>query len=173
MKQPRPGLRYMPVKDLDRTKMSFENYTVDDPATEKLGKLEGFIIDVDKAVPYYTVVDAGGWFRSKHFLVPIGHVTLDSDAKTLIADISKERVKRFPGFDLGLFPKLTQEDLDHMADEIASVCCPDDVVMEPGEFISRVEVWAHYRTPVWWDTSFYTNRPLKDEGAPHKAESRR
>src|SRR5262249_41591559 len=66
MKNPRPSLKYVSVKELDRSKMSFENFTVEDPAVEKLGKLEGFIIDVDKAIPYYVVVNAGSWFRSKH-----------------------------------------------------------------------------------------------------------
>ena len=171
MKHPRPGLSYVPCKELDRSKMSFEDYTVEDPAAEKIGRLEGFIIDVDQAIPYYVVVDAGGWFRSKHVLVPIGHIALDSEAQKLIADVPKERMKRFPGFDLNLFPKLTQEDLDRMADEIALVCCPD-VVIEPGQVVSRVETWAHYRTPVWWEASYYTDRPKTGEVTPSNSKSR-
>lgn len=164
MDHPRPGLKYVPVKDLDRSKTSFENFTVDDPSSEKLGSLEGFIIDVDQALPFYVVVNAGGWFRSKHVLVPIGHVTLDSESKKLIADVSKEQMKRFPGFDLSVFPQLKQQDLDRMAEEIARVCCPD-LVIEPTEVVSSVEVWAHYRTPSWWDRSFYTQRPLTSDDA--------
>jgi hypothetical protein len=172
MKHPFPGLRYVPAKELDRSKMSFEDYTVEDPAGEKLGKLEGFMLDMDEAIPYYSVVDAGSWFRSKHVLIPVGHVALDTESKKLIAGVPKERIKRFPGFDLSLFPKLTQEDLDRMADEIAVVCCPD-LVIEPGSVISRVEVWAHYRTPAWWETSFYTERARTGEAAPSDAEWRR
>jgi PRC-barrel domain protein len=171
MDHPRPGLKSVPVKDLDRSKTSFVGFTVDDPAGEKLGKLDAFIVDVDRAVPYYVVVDAGGWFRSKHVLVPIGHVTLDSESKKLIADVPKERMKRFPGFDLNLFPQLTQNDLDQMAEEIARVCCPD-LVIEPA-VISRVEVWAHYRTPSWWDASFYTERPSTGEEARTPTDSKR
>lgn len=170
MDHPRPGLKYVPVKDLDRSKTTFVDFTVDDPVGERLGKLEGFIIDVEKALPYYSVVNAGGWFHSKHVLVPIGHVTLDSESKTLIADVPKERMKRFPGFDLNLFPQLTQEDLDQMADEIARVCCPD-LVVEPA-LISRVEVWAHYRTPSWWDASFYTGQPRISEDVRSNTKSR-
>jgi hypothetical protein len=172
MKHPRPGLSYVPCKELDRSKMSFEDYAVEDPAAEKLGKLEGFIIDVDQAIPYYVVVDAGGWFRSKHVLVPIGHIALDSESKKLIAEVSKERMKRFPGFELNLFPKLTQEDLDRMAGEIALVCCPD-LVIEPGTVVSSVETWAHYRTPMWWDASYYTNRPKTGEAPRSETKSRR
>jgi hypothetical protein len=163
MDHPRPGLKYVTVGELDRSKKSFENFTVDDPAGETLGKLEGFILDTDNASPYYVVVNAGGWFRSKHVLVPIGHVALDTESKKLIADVPKERVKRFPGFDLNLFPQLTPQDLDRMAEEIAAVCCPDVIV--PGEIISRVEVWAHYRTPTWWDQGFYAEQPRTGEDA--------
>jgi hypothetical protein len=166
MDHPRPELKYVAVKDLDRSKRSFEDFTVEDPASETLGKLEGFIIDTGKAIPYYIVASAGGWFRSKHVLIPIGHVALDSESRKLIADVPKERVQRFPGFDLDLFPKLTQDDLDRMADAISRECCPD-VAIEPA-VISRVEVWAHYRTPEWWDTSLYTDRSPSDERAESK-----
>jgi len=163
MDHPRPGLKYVTVGELDRSKKSFQNFAVDDPAGETLWKLEGFILDTDNASPYYVVVNAGGWFRSKHVLVPIGHVALDTESKKLIADVPKERVKRFPGFDLNLFPQLTPQDLDRMAEEIAAVCCPDVIV--PGEMISRVEVWAHYRTPTWWDQGFYAEQPRTGEDA--------
>lgn len=151
--RPRPGLTYVPVNELDRSKRTFDNFTVEDPAGDQLGKLEGFIIGVDTATPYYVVVKAGGWFRSKHFLIPIGHVALDDESRELVADLPKERVKRFPGFDLDVFPKLSEEDLERMDQEIGRVCCPDQVI-EATELIA-FDVWAHYRTPDWWDPDFY------------------
>jgi PRC-barrel domain protein len=172
MDHPLPGLKYVSATDLDRSKKRFGNFTVEDPAGEKLGKLEGFILDVDDAIPYYVVVNAGGWFRSKHVLVPIGHVALDSDSKKLVTDVPRERMKRFPGFDLDQFPTLAQADLDRMADEIGRECCPD-VVIEPGQVISRVEVWAHYRTPEWWDQSYGADQQAAGKGARSGAESRR
>jgi hypothetical protein len=163
MDRPRPGLKYVPVEDLDRSKMTFDKVTVKDQAGEKLGKLEGFIIDVDSARPYYVVVNAATWFRSKHVLIPIGHVEIDYDSRVLISDLAKGRVKRFPGFDLDTFPQLTQADLDRLAQEIGRACCPDHVV-EPGEvLVSQLEVWAHYGTPTWWSREFY--RPERT-GAP-------
>src|SRR5262245_54187482 len=100
MDHPRPSLKFEAAKDLEGSKVSFEGYTVEDPRAEKLGTLEGFIIDIDKALPYYVVVNAGHWFHTKHVLIPIGHFALDSESKRLITDVPKERVKRFPGFDL-------------------------------------------------------------------------
>ena len=132
MDHPRPGLRYISVGDLDGDKRTFDGFTVEDPAGEKLGKLEGFIIDVNSARPYYVVCDAGGWFRSKHFLLPIGHVALDSESRKLVADVTKEHVSRYPGFDLDEFKKLSDEELRRMAQEMPDVC---------------------YRTPTWWEFS--------------------
>jgi hypothetical protein len=154
MDRPRPGLKYVPVTELDRSKR-FDNLTVTDQAGEKLGKLEGFIIEADSARPYYVVVNAGGWLRSKHFLLPIGHVALNYESRVLTADVPKERVKRFPGFDLDRFPQLTQAELDRMAEEIGRACCPDHVV-EPAELLlSQLEIGSHYATPAWWNRDFY------------------
>ena len=84
---------------------------VDSVDNEKLGKLEGFIIDVNTGRPYHVVVGSGGWFRHKHFLLPIGHVALSPQQRPLVANITKDRVERFPGFDKDEFEKLSEDDL--------------------------------------------------------------
>src|SRR5881394_261630 len=96
MDHPRPGLRYVSVKDLDSGKQTMQDFTVDDPTGARLGALEGFVLNVNDARPYYVVVDGGGWFRSKHFLLPIGHVSLDTESRRLAADVTKDHVKRYP-----------------------------------------------------------------------------
>ncbi len=151
MDHPRPGLRYVSVKDLDGDKQTFEDFTVDDPGGEKLGVLKGFVLNVNDAQPYYAVVDAGGWFKAKHFLLPIGHVALDSESHRLIADISKDHVKRYPGFDLDEFEKMSDEDLYQMAQQMVSSCCPAESVDRSAPSETRFAIWAHYRTPTWWD----------------------
>jgi len=150
MDRPRPELKYLPVDELDRSKMRLGNFTVEDPAGETLGTLEGFIIDLNTARPYYLVVKARAWFRAKHVLIPIGHAALDAGSRRVVADVPGARVKRFPGFDLDSFSKLTPEDFDRMAQEIARVCCPDHVIV-PTQLLSVLENWAHYRTPAWWN----------------------
>src|SRR5205823_384845 len=107
--------------------------------------------------PYYLVVNAGSWFRSKHVLIPVGHAALDTESHKLIADVPKERITQFPGFDLDVFPTLKREELDRMAQDIVGVCCPNQAV--------AVEVWGHYRTPTWWDPSFYTQDQRDEAGS--------
>src|SRR5205823_14113867 len=83
---PYPWLKYLPADDLDDETVDFDGMKVEDPSGNTLGKVEGFIVDSDSGRPYYSVIDAGGWFKSKHFLLPVGHVRLDAERKILMAD---------------------------------------------------------------------------------------
>ncbi len=154
MDHPRPGLRYINVHDLDGGQHTFEDFTVNGPEGERLGVLEGFILNVNDGRPYYAVVDGGGWFKSKHFLLPIGHVSLDSESKVLVADVTKEHVKRYPGFDLDEFKKMSDDDLYRVAQQMAASCCPDQAIDTGAPAVARFEIWTHYRTPTWWDARY-------------------
>jgi len=150
MDHPRPWLRYVDADDLDDKTFDFSDAEVVDSAGEKLGDVDGFIIDVNTGRPYHVVVEAGHWFRHKHFLIPIGHVGLAANDKRLVADVSKERVERFPGFDRGEFEKLSDAEMDQMSQSMASACRPDEIVVA-----TSWETWSDYASPSWWDESFY------------------
>jgi hypothetical protein len=152
MDHPRPGLRYVDAGDLDNTLITFDGMEVDGVDRQKLGKVDGFIFDKSSVRPYYVVVNAGGWFKSKYFLLPIGHVGLETTEKKLVADITRDRVDRYPGFDRGEFEKLSEDDLKMMDDQMYSVCCVDETIEISSP--TRYE-HAHYRSPSWWDASFY------------------
>jgi hypothetical protein len=165
MDHPRPGLRYISADELDTGRRPFKGFTVEDPSAEKLGTLEGFVLDVTTARPYYAVVDGGSWFRSKHFLLPIGHVALDSESRRLVADVGKERVKRFPGFELDTFKKLSDDDWYQMAQQMVAACCPDEIIDESAPAVARFEIWSHYRTPAWWDPGYSNPRDVTERTA--------
>jgi hypothetical protein len=171
MDHPRPWLRYVDAHDLDDSRLNLKGMHVESTTGEKLGEVDGFIIDVSTARPYHVVVDAGGWFTSKYFLLPVGHVGLDSAGRKLVADVDKERVKRYPGFDRGEFEKLTADELNRLDDRMTAVCCPSEIVtisVSAAPLDSR----AHYRAPSWWDADFY--RPDRvDEAARSMAGARR
>jgi hypothetical protein len=150
MDHPRPWLRYVDADDLDDKTFDFDDAEVVDPAAEKLGKVDGFIIDVDTGRPYHVVVEAGNWFRHKHFLIPIGHIGLDANQKRLMADVPKERVERFPGFHRGEFEKLSETEMDQMAQSMANACS-----VHVAGTTERWDTWKDYEYPSWWDASFY------------------
>jgi hypothetical protein len=150
MDHPRPGLRYVDADDLDNSAFDFDGIDVVDASGEKLGVVDGFIIDVNQSRPYHVVVEAGHWYKHKHFLLPIGHVRLDTGTKRLMADVSKARAERFPGFSRGEFDKLTDKDMDQMAYSSVEACSD-----EPIDRSISYASWTHYEYPSWWDASYY------------------
>jgi sporulation protein YlmC with PRC-barrel domain len=159
MDHPLPWLKYVDAKDLDDkdNAVKLAGMEVDDPAGEKLGKVEGFIIDDASGRPYHVVVDAGHWFRHKHVLMPVGHVMLEPNGRRMMASVPKERVAGFPGFDKSRFEKISKDELGEMARSIALLCgCPDEAIVAV-----EWETWNDYAYPSWWQASFY--RPERIE----------
>jgi hypothetical protein len=154
MKHPWPGLRYVDVDDLEKSAADLDGMAVESSTGDSLGDLDGFIVDINAGRPYYVVVNSGGWFRSRFFLLPVGHVSLDSEDRKLVADLSREHVDRFPGFDRAEFEKLSAEDLNRMDEQIVRACCPTETIDRTAPS-TRYARWAHYQYPSWWDASFY------------------
>jgi len=154
MDHPRPWLRYLDAGDLDKTTVPFDGMKVDDQSGEKLGDVDGFVIDVNSGRPYYVVVNGGGWFKSKYFLLPVGHVRLDSDAKKMIADVARERVSRYPGFDRDEFEKLTDAELSRMDEQMIAACCPGETVVQSSIEV-RFASSPHFGYPTWWQADYY------------------
>lgn len=166
MDHPRPWLRYVDAGDLECQADGFEldGLHVHAAAGDHLGKVDGFIVDSATGRPYYVVVDAGGWFKSRLFLLPIGHVSFNRGEKQLIADLTRDRVRNFPGFDRDEFEKLSEDALNVMDEQIVAACCPTEVI-DRSMSKSRFDRWAHYRSPSWWDADFY--RPDRADRAMH------
>jgi hypothetical protein len=149
---PYPWLKYLPADDLDDQTVDFDGMKIESPSAEDLGKVEGFVVDSDSGRPYYVVVDASGWFKSKHFLLPVGHVHLGADDKKLTADLGKERVERFPGFDLGTFDKMTVEDIKRLNVETLQACTIAGVVYTYSDRDPYTTAWdrTDFTYPDWW-----------------------
>lgn len=153
MDHPLPWLRYVEAGDLDDSTIDFNGLGVENAGGEKLGDVNGFILDADSAQPYYVVVDSKGWFKTKHYLLPVGHAQLDADRKVLVADLSRDHIKKFPGFDLDKFAKWTEADLIGFTSETANACCVEVTIVtaEPAGWHTA----AHYQMPGWWDSAYY------------------
>jgi len=141
MDHPRAGLKYVAAEDLDHAMVDFNHLHVVSTAGEKLGEVDGFVLDVNVVRPYYVVVNAGGWFTSKYFLLPVGSITFDSQSRTLVADVSRDRVAGYPGFDRDEFDTISDEELDRFDKAMTTIGGSADALGTP----------APYRTPTWWD----------------------
>ena len=152
MDHPYPWLKYANAGDVSSADVDFDGIAVESPTGEKLGSVDGFIVDSGSSRPYYVVVDAGGWFKSKHFLLPIGHVKLnaDTDRDALVADIARDRIDNFPGFDKDEFDTLTPDAVRSMNDEICSACSVSAVNYSATEPFNKAWERDDYRYPDWW-----------------------
>jgi len=131
------------AKDLDQNAMKFDGIEVQGSDGEKLGDVEGFIVDAEGR-PRHVAVSAG-WFFHKHFLLPIDHVGMDDGGTKLRADLTKERVNRFPGFDKDQFDRLGAEELEELDQRLATAAGTTDIGSGDGA--------GQYRTPRWWQAS--------------------
>ena len=67
---------------------------------EKLGKIDDVIFDHATGELKYVVVESGGWFGSKRFLVPADRVrSRDSQGDRYVANLSKSQIHRLPEYD--------------------------------------------------------------------------
>ncbi len=152
MDHPLPWLRYVEGSQLDNDTIDFDGLNVESPTGEHLGDVDGFIVDSSTARPYYLVVDSGGWFKSKHYLLPVGHVSFDADREVMVADLTRERIDKFPGFDRSEFERLSDRDLKRFNDETCQACsiAGVSVVYSADEPFSKAWERSDYAYPNWW-----------------------
>jgi sporulation protein YlmC with PRC-barrel domain len=76
---------------------------------EDLGKIEDFMIDMDRGRIAYAVLSFGGFLGmgDKLFAIPWEALAVDTSEKRLILNVDKELLKRAPGFDKNNWPDMT------------------------------------------------------------------
>jgi hypothetical protein len=161
-------LRYLDADDLDDSVIDFDGLEVRGEDGEKLGDVDGFIVDLASGRALYIVIDSGGWFRSRRFLAPIGHAVVDHGRRALALDITKERLHQYPEFEEGRFSEFSDADLRAFETRMAEVCCPDERADDGG---AAGDGWVydarrHYRQPDWWTGGAHMHARLRPVEAP-------
>jgi hypothetical protein len=161
-------LRYLAADDVDDSVVDFDGLDVLGRDGEKLGDVNGFIVDLASSRVLYVVVDSGGWFRSRRFLTPIGHAVIDRGRPALTLDISKDRLRGYPEFEEARFSEFTDADLRAFEARMVEICCPE----EPADDVTASSFsWAydtrrHYRQPDWWTGGAYAHERLRPVESP-------
>jgi hypothetical protein len=143
------NLRYVDADEVASEVVDFDNLDVRDQDGDKLGKVDGFIVDAAADRAYYVIVDSGGWFRSRKFLVPIGHARVGESREALVLDVNRDTISRYPEYDRDRFAQYREEDLRSYERQYGEACCPEDALDDAAWDYDR---WAHYRKPQWWRT---------------------
>jgi hypothetical protein len=159
-------LRYLDAENVDDPAVEYDDLDVRGPDGEKLGDVEGFIVDAQAGRVYYMVVDAGGWFTHNRLLLPIGHVVLDRDQKALNVDVTRDALMRYPQFDEDRFREFSDEDLRLFESRMVEACCPDDVTGEVSVRSWAFDTRNHYRQPAWWSRDSFQVERLRPVESP-------
>ena len=150
----------MDADDIDDSVVDFDGLAVRGRDNEKLGDIDGFIVDVNSGRVLYAVVDSSGWFTSRRFLLPIGHApTVDRVDKALRVDLTRKSLEKYPRFDEDRFQQMSNDELLAFEIATAAACCED-------ERVDAADVWPfdaprHYAQPEWWTPRNYETTRLR------------
>ena len=153
-------LRYLDAADVDDAVVSFDGLDVVGSDGERIGGIDGFVVDADARRVNHIVVDSGGWFTSRRLLLPIGHAGA-LDRKSLRTDVTRDALRWLPEFDAGRFSEFTDEELHAFERHTVIACCPDQPLEEVSTPNWGYESWRHYRQPEWWRMKHYAPERLR------------
>jgi ferritin-like metal-binding protein YciE len=149
-------LRYVNTDDFSGEAFDARDLRVRNRAGDDLGDLDGFIVDTSGR-PYYFVVDSGGWFTGRRYLLPVGNADFDSAARSLITDINKDTLKRYPEFHPQAFMAMTDEEVRRYEWRVLEAVDPQAARRTPQMW--RYEEFEYYRTPPWLGTERTWSQP--------------
>jgi ferritin-like metal-binding protein YciE len=104
-------LRYLDVDDLDDSAFNYRELTIRNRSNEDLGALDGFIVENATGRPLYYVVDSGGWFVGRRYLIPVGQVSFEATRKALVVDLDRDTIKRYPEFSTAAFMAMSDDEV--------------------------------------------------------------
>lgn len=152
-------LRYLDADDLDDSEVDFDDLDVYGTDGEKLGELDGFLVEPTAARVLYLVVDSGGWFTSRRLLLPVEHATVDRNARTLQVNVSKQSLHGYPEFDEDRFGRFNDEEFHSYHRRMGAAWSSDTTTGSATG--SALGSDTSYRQPSWWPANAYRSERLR------------
>ena len=141
-------LRYVGGKYFDRATHEYTDHKIRNGAGDELGRVDGFLVNATGR-PYYLVVDSGGLFVGRRYIVPIGKVALDRPTRTFMIDFNKATLKRYPEFHRHAFGAMTDEEARLYEWRVLEAVDPESAPDARRDW--QHENLPHYRQPEWAD----------------------
>ena len=148
-------LRYVDADKLDTRVLDLDGLDVRNSREDHIGDVEGLLIDTVSGRPRYLVIDSGGWFRSRRFLLPIAHARLDENRRTLRVDFDKETINRFPEMRSDRYEALTDEELQSYDEGVWR----SSGVTRPTAVDTR-NATGDNTSPTWWNSTAWASTVL-------------
>lgn len=147
----RGRLRFVNVDDLPASEFPYGGLKVRNAAGDDLGSLDGFIVQSANGRPVYYVVDSGGWFIGRRYLVPVGKGRLDTATRVILIDLDRERLQRYPEFNTNAFMTMSPEQTRAYERRVMAAINPD-AGREPRYWESYQRL-PDYSPPAWLSTA--------------------
>jgi ferritin-like metal-binding protein YciE len=149
--QPSRRLRYAALDE----HVSAAALDVRNDADDRLGTLDGLVVDASSGEPRYVVVNAAGLFSWRRSLFPVSLVRFDERAHVLRVPLDKDIAERYPSFDRDEFEAMPEDAvsgyesrlLDFFARDPATPRIPHIAEGEPPEWLVK-SVWLAAPRPV-------------------------
>jgi hypothetical protein len=148
-------LRYLDADDVDNSTVDFDDLDVYGNDGDKLGDLDGFLVEHGAGTVRYLVVDSGGWFTSRRFLIPAEHVTIDRDARAMRVNASRSSLRAHPEFDEDRFGRFSDDEYHAYQRRLGATWPTAAGVAGAGAGNTM------YRQPDWWSSGAYRAERLR------------
>jgi uncharacterized protein (TIGR02271 family) len=126
-------------QDLD-AEANLEGYDGYDAHGDKLGSIDGVIVDGDSLEPRYLVVDSGGWFTSKQFVVPAGDIREinDENRRVFFQRLTKPTLEsgQYPRYDERWWDTNAHAEFDRYEQDVAHAYQPDRAATDRVDYTS-------------------------------------
>lgn len=160
-----PRLRYVDAHDV-RGEYDYTELRIRNRADDNLGHVDGFIVDASGR-PYYLVVDSGGWFIGRRYLLPVGKADLRRNDRTLVVDLDKDTFKRYPEFHRNAFLAMSDEEARRYEWRVLEAIDPTSARRTPREW--DYERLPYYQRPQWLGSDMWRapeSRTIRTEREP-------
>jgi ferritin-like metal-binding protein YciE len=147
-------LRYVDVDDLRYGADRYRDAKIRSRDGQNLGTVEGFIVD-SSGRPYYVVVDSGGWFVGRRYVVPVGRADFGAADRVFTIDLDKDTFKRFPEFHRDAFMSMSDEEARRYEWRVLEAIDPQAARAATGRDWDY-ERYPYYRQPDWYDRDVFT-----------------
>ncbi|MBI3883496.1 MAG: PRC-barrel domain-containing protein [Sphingobacteriales bacterium] len=80
---------------------------VENASGEHLGKIKEVMLDINKGIIEYYVIEFSGsfWETDKYFAIPADMITVEQDKRVFILDKTRKELEDSPGFDKTHWPE--------------------------------------------------------------------
>jgi len=146
----RSRLRYVAAADVKDFPYAASRISNSDG--DELGHIDGFIVDGLTGRPLYHVVDSGGWFSGRRYVLPVAQLESTPMQASLRTTLTREQLRRYPEFNPSAFLAMDDEDAARYEKRLVNAVLPYRHASASDER-PRYEELPIYQPPPWLTVS--------------------